>query len=90
MIDDEILNLFREESREHLAALETSLLDLESEDQAGSRRGIIDNVFRHAHSIKGSARAVGLTELQDFAQKLEDTLDELREDPQSVTKEAIA
>ncbi len=89
MVDDEILELFREEAREHLIALESSLLDLESADDPGSRRGMIDNVFRHAHSIKGSARAVGLLALQNLGQTLEDTLDELREDPESATKATI-
>jgi two-component system chemotaxis sensor kinase CheA len=85
--DDEILALFREESQEHVAALESSLLDLETTEDARTRRGIIDNTFRHAHSLKGAARAVGLTELQNLAQKLEDTLDEVREDPETMTRE---
>jgi len=89
MVDDKIFDLFREESQEHLAGLESSLLDLESADDPAARRGIIDKVFRHAHTIKGSARAIGLTELQDLAQSLEDTLDELRENPEDVSREAI-
>ena len=89
MIDDEILDLFRQESEEHLLALETSLLDLESADEPSSRRSIIDDVFRHAHSLKGSARVMDLSDLQDRAQELEDTLDELRENPESATKDSI-
>lgn len=84
MLDDEILEIFREESHEHLDALETSLLELESAADPQARRGIIDNIFRHAHSIKGSARAVGLEDVQHLAQKLEDTLDAFRDDPDSV------
>lgn len=89
MLDDEVFDLFRAESREHLEALESSLLDLETADNLQSCRGIIDGIFRRAHSFKGSSRAVGLIGLQDLAQKLEDTLDAFRDDPESVSKESI-
>ena len=88
-VDEEILALFREESQEHVVALETLLLDLEMTDDTGQRRGIIDDVFRHAHSLKGSARVIGLNQLQDLAQILEDTLDALRNDPEHVTQASI-
>lgn len=89
LIDEEILELFHEETREHVSALENLLLDLEGTEDARERRNLIDNVFRHAHTVKGSSRAVGMTEIQNSAQLLEDTLDELREDPEGATREAI-
>ena len=90
MLDiDQILDLFRQEASEHLAALEKGFLDLEEADSVAARGSIINNLFRHAHGLKGAARAVELFDIQRSAQKLEDTLDELRENPAAVTTEAI-
>ena len=85
-MNEAVLNIFREEARERLAALEQRFLDLESADTADARRPIIDELFRHAHSLKGDAKAVGLPELQTAAQVLEDHLDSLREAPESIDK----
>lgn len=86
---DEVFDIFREEAREHLAALETSFLDLESATEVETRRGLIDNAFRHAHSMKSDAKVVGLPELKQAAQDLEDILDDLRDNPESVDRAAI-
>ena len=86
---DEVLDIFREEAREHLGALEKGFLDLEDLETPTERRPLIDNLFRHAHSVKGDARAVGVEQLQQSSQELEDTLDEMREDPARVGKPEI-
>lgn len=89
MSADEIFEIFREEARDHLGALETSFLDLESADTVETRRALIDNAFRHAHSMKSDAKVVGLPELKIAAQLLEDILDEMRENPEAVDRDAI-
>src|SRR5215204_2778704 len=61
---DPVLDIFREEAREHLGALEGGFLDLEAASDPEARRSTIDTLFRHAHSLKGDARAIGLPELQ--------------------------
>ena len=38
----------------------------------------IDDLFRHAHTVRGEARAFDLTELEDATERLEADLDELR------------
>jgi two-component system chemotaxis sensor kinase CheA len=86
---EHILELFRQEAGEHLAALEKGFLDLETAGPVEARQKIIDRVFRHAHGLKGAARAVELLPIQNRAQELEDTLDALREDPETITREAI-
>ena len=88
-MNETVLDIFREEAREHLAALEQKFLDLESADAVDARRPIIDQIFRHAHSLKGDAKAVGLPDLQAAAQILEDHLDVLREAPESIDRESI-
>lgn len=86
---DPIYDIFCEEAKEHLAALETGFLDLESSASVETRRHQIDNLFRHAHSLKGDSKAIGLTGLQQGAQQLEDFLEALRSHPENVDRTAI-
>lgn len=86
---DPVFDIFREEAKEHLSALEKGFLDLETPVAAETRQARIHELFRHAHSLKGDARAVGLAEMQEAAQQLEDILDGLRENPDSITPAVI-
>ena len=52
--DDSLLNEFLQESRDHLASIETDLLILE-ETGANADEELVNKVFRAAHSIKGSS-----------------------------------
>ncbi len=90
MLDESIFEIFREEAREHLRALEKGLLDLEAVGTPAERRGLVDNLFRHAHSLKGDAKAMGLGGIKESAQTLEDLLDELREHPDAVAAGQIS
>src|SRR5947209_4429804 len=86
---DPVFDIFCEEAKEHLGALEKGFLDLEAAALPEVRRGQIDNLFRHAHSLKGDAKAIGLSSLQVAAQHLEDILDALRNTPEKVNREVI-
>jgi two-component system, chemotaxis family, sensor kinase CheA len=86
---DPVFDIFCEEAKEHLGALEKGFLDLEAAALPEARRGKIDSLFRHAHSLKGDARAIGLAALQEAAQRLEDILDALRNTPEKVNREVI-
>ena len=88
-MSDTVLDIFREEAREHLSALERIFLDLEAAPPE-KRRGLIDSLFRHAHSLKGDAKAVGLLPLKAAAQVLEDQLDLLRSAPEEMTSKHIS
>ncbi|MGE0606721.1 MAG: response regulator [Pirellulales bacterium] len=85
---DPLFDIFREEAREHLGALERGFLDLEVAE-ADTRRKLVDNLFRHAHSLKGDAKAVGLPALQQTSQVLEDVLEGLRAAPEEINRERI-
>ncbi len=87
-MSESVLDIFREEAREHVSALEKGFLDLEAA-AAEKRRGLIDNLFRHAHSLKGDSRAVGVLPLKVAAQALEDLLDSLRNSPEEMTSDHI-
>jgi two-component system chemotaxis sensor kinase CheA len=71
-----LVPLFVAESEERLARMELALLTLEKEP---SNRDALDEVFRGAHTIKGDAATLGMRDLANFAHRLEDTLDNLRD-----------
>ena len=72
----ELLQTFRGQAEELLAALEEGLLALERAPQDDEA---LHAVFRAAHTIKGDARIVGLEEVAVAAHALEDVLEQLRE-----------
>ena len=76
MIDPEIFEIFREESAERLDRMVEILLALES---GKTPADFVNSLFRHAHSIKGSAAMVGVAEARIIAHALEDILEHLRE-----------
>ncbi len=73
----EELQMYIAESREHLATIETDLLDMESAGSAMDEK-LVNKVFRAAHSIKGGAGFFGLKKIQELAHKVENVLDLMR------------
>ena len=72
MIEDkELRDLFNVESEEHLQHLDEGLLHLEAHphDQA-----TLEGVFREAHSLKGAARMLGVSDVEAIAHRFEDIL----------------
>ncbi|MBI3853099.1 MAG: response regulator [Verrucomicrobia bacterium] len=63
---------FKVEADEHLQAMAAGLLALEKTLVPDEQRGLIETVFRAAHSLKGAARAVNFTEVESICQSLED------------------
>src|SRR5882724_3734941 len=63
---------FKVEAAEHLQDIGTGLLELEKAAAPGAQLEIIETVFRAAHSLKGAARAVNLTEVESLCQSLEE------------------
>ncbi|NOX34898.1 MAG: response regulator [Deltaproteobacteria bacterium] len=71
--DDETLQMYIEESLDHLGDIESDLLTIE-EAGANIDLDLVNNVFRAAHSIKGGAGFMGLTTIKDLAHHLENVL----------------
>ena len=69
------LGLFVTEASEHLEALGRDLVQLEKEGGAG----VVDSMFRHAHSVKGMASSMGFEPIATLAHRVEDTNQKLRE-----------
>ena len=75
--DDETLQMYLEESIEHLADIETDLLAIE-EAGADIDEDIVNKVYRAAHSIKGGAGFMGLTTIKDLTHEMENILGKIR------------
>ncbi len=75
--DDETLQMYIEESLEHLSDIESDLLTIE-EGGEDIDIDLVNNVFRAAHSIKGGAGFMGLTTIKNLAHSLENVLDLIR------------
>ncbi|WP_321494145.1 chemotaxis protein CheW [uncultured Desulfobacter sp.] len=75
--DDETLQMYIEESLDHLGDIESDLLTIE-EGGANIDLDLVNNVFRAAHSVKGGAGFMGLTTIKNLAHHLENVLGMIR------------
>lgn len=71
----ELVSEFVVESADHVAAMESALLELE---KAPAHHDRLNSVFRAIHSIKGTADYVGLAQIKTLSHHLESVLDLLR------------
>lgn len=76
-MDDEVLEIFREEAAERLDRMAQVLLA--AEEAGGGDAEAIASLFRDAHSIKGSAGMVGFREVGTCAGAAEDLLSRARD-----------
>jgi two-component system, chemotaxis family, sensor kinase CheA len=87
MIEDvKLRELFKAESEEHLQHLDDALLRLE---KTPADQVLLEEAFREAHSLKGSARMLGLNGIQKPAHELEDELNSARRGAQALNLETI-
>jgi two-component system chemotaxis sensor kinase CheA len=77
---------FLQESAEHIASMETGLLQLRT---APDDVELLNSIFRSAHSIKGGAGSFGMKNLADFTHSLENLLDRMRSLEMRATDEVI-
>lgn len=86
--DDELRELFQQESSEHLETLEHGLLKLEANPRATES---LPELFRAAHSLKGAARMVEADRAQEIMHRFEDVLGQARKgvltlEPQTIDR----
>ena len=86
MTESTLLQDFIAESEEHLEAMETNLLRLETD---ANDREILNEIFRSAHTIKGSAEYLGVEKIAELAHKLESLLDILRRGSKPLSNEIM-
>lgn len=78
--------LFLAEVDELLQRVEESLVDLE---RAPDDRGLLNEIFRAAHTIKGSSATIGHTRMAALTHAMETRLDYVRKGAASVTPDLI-
>lgn len=79
---------FQAEANEHLQSMSAGLLALE-QASPGESKGLIETIFRNAHSLKGAARAVNLESVETVCQSLESVLAALKAGRLEVTQSLL-
>ncbi|MDR4889926.1 chemotaxis protein CheA [Fredinandcohnia sp. QZ13] len=82
----EYLELFLDESREHLQSVNDNLLLLEKDPH---ERKIINEIFRSAHTLKGMSATMGFQDIASLTHQMENVLDKLRNESFDVTTDVI-
>ena len=86
MDTNQYMEMFLEESREHLQSLNDGLLGLESNPEDLS---ILNEIFRNAHTIKGMSATMGYTKIAELTHDMENVLDLLRKEQLKVTEDIV-
>jgi two-component system chemotaxis sensor kinase CheA len=88
-LDDELIQDYLAECREHLATIETDLLAIEGGGAAIDEQ-LVNRVFRAAHSIKGGAGFFDLVKIRELAHKIENALELIRSRQMVPTPEVVS
>ncbi len=75
METSQYIDMFLDESREHLQAVNDNLLHLEKQPDDLS---IVNEIFRSAHTLKGMAATMGYEDISALTHKMENVLDKIR------------
>ena len=67
----ELLTIFKGECEEHIQTMKSSLQDLRQNMDSDKQLEIGEVVHRAAHSLKGAARTIGLSDVEPICQTLE-------------------
>ena len=86
MDTNQYMEMFLEESREHLQSLNDGLLGLESNPEDLS---ILNEIFRNAHTIKGMSATMGYNKIAELTHDMENVLDLLRKEQLKITEDII-
>lgn len=82
----EYLDVFIDESQEHLQSINDNLLQLESSPDDLS---IVSEIFRSAHTLKGMAATMGFDDLAHLTHCMENVLDLIRNSKLEATSEVL-
>jgi two-component system, chemotaxis family, sensor kinase CheA len=80
------LEVFIDESKEHLQAINEQLLELE---KAPEDMAIVNEIFRSAHTLKGMSATMGFEDLANLTHQMENVLDGIRNHKITVTPEIL-
>lgn len=80
------LEIFIDESNEHLQTLSDELMVLEKEPE---NKETINEIFRAAHSLKGMAGTMGYKRMQNLTHNMENVFSEIRNDKMKVNSKLV-
>lgn len=80
--DDELREIYKISSQEHLEKMETGLLELEKNPNELSS---IEELLREAHSLKGDSRIVEVESVENLAHSIEDILGDIKKSELTLT-----
>ncbi len=86
MDTNQYMEMFLEESREHLDSLDDGLMTLEKDPEELS---ILNDIFRNAHTLKGMSATMGYTKIAELTHDMENILDLLRKEQMAVTEDIV-
>ncbi|MDD2421434.1 MAG: chemotaxis protein CheA [Heliobacteriaceae bacterium] len=69
------MDVFMEESREHLQTLNQKILELENNSREPA---VLDEIFRSAHTLKGMSATMGFERIAELTHEMENVLSNLR------------
>ena len=86
MDTNQYMEMFLDESHEHLQSLNEGLLSLEenSEDVA-----VVNEIFRNAHTLKGMSATMGYNKIAELTHEMEDVLDLIRKEQLKLNEDII-
>lgn len=74
---NQYLDIFVEESKEHLESMNDILLELEKDTD---NKDLLNELFRISHTLKGMAGTMGFTNMANLTHDMEDVLQAIRSD----------
>ena len=80
------LEIFIDESNEHLQTLSDELMVLEKEPE---NKDTINEIFRAAHSLRGMAGTMGYKRMQNLTHNMENVFSEIRNDKMKVNSKLV-
>ncbi len=83
---NQYLEIFIEESKEHLQNMNTALLALEKDYEDGN---LINEIFRSAHTLKGMAGTMGFQNMNTLTHDMENVLSEVRNGNINVSEDIL-
>lgn len=83
---NQYLEVFIEESKEHLQSCNEKLLELENNP---TDLTIVNEIFRSAHTLKGMSATMGYEDLANLTHQMENVLDAIRNEKITVTADIL-
>ncbi|MBQ6975828.1 MAG: chemotaxis protein CheA [Selenomonadaceae bacterium] len=86
METNQYMEMFLDESHEHLQSLNDGLLGLEDNAEDLS---VLNEIFRNAHTLKGMSATMGYNKIAELTHEMEDVLDALRKEQLKISEDII-